>query len=135
MRPIDITWAGGEHPFLLTIELLRALQDKCDAGPEWILTRLRSGQWMVDDIISTIRFGLEGGGATKDAARKLVSKHVEDRPLAMSVITAQLVLMSSLYGSGDDPVGEAVAGAETPTHSREADGSSAVSTGTQPPSA
>ena len=129
MRPTDITWRGGEHSFLLTIDLLRALQERCEAGPAWVLNRLRTGQWMVDDVVSTIRLGLEGGGLPKDAARRLVAQHVEDRPLAMSVITAQLVLAASLFGSEDDPVGEAIAGAETtPTLSREENGASAEST-------
>lgn len=55
-----LTWAGGEHEFELRLEHLRALQDKCDAGPEWILARLSTKQWMVDDVIQPIRLGLEG---------------------------------------------------------------------------
>lgn len=128
MRPVDITWAAGEHPFLLTIELLRALQDKCDAGPGWILNRLASGQWRVDDVIETIRLGLEGGGMKKADARKIVDEFVADRPLTLSVMTAQVILMSALYGDPDDPVGEASAGAETTIHSREANGGLAGST-------
>lgn len=133
MAGVDITWAGGEHSFALTIDLMRALQERCDAGPAWVLTRLRSGQWMVDDVVSTIRLGLEGGGLSKDAARKLVAQHVEDRPLAISVLTAQLILMSALYGTEDDPVGEASAGAATQTDSRADDGSSAASTEPEQP--
>lgn len=128
MLPAQIVWEGGEHDFLFTIPLWRALQDKCDAGPEWILNRLRTGQWLVDDVIESIRLGLEGGGLDKADARKLVKKHVEDRPLTMSVLTAQLVLASSLYDRGDDIVGqslgEAEAGAETQTSSREENGGS-----------
>lgn len=113
-RPTDITWAGGEHPFLLTIELLRALQAKCDAGPAWILARLSTQQWMVDDVVATIQFGLEGGGMPKADARKLVQNYVEDRPLTESLKTAQMVLMSSLYSTDDEdsPSGEAQAGTQ-----------------------
>lgn len=130
MRPIDLTWRGGEHAFLLNIDLLRALQQRCDAGPAWVLNRLRTGQWMVDDVIQPIRLGLEGGGTPKDVARRLVEEHVEGHPLAMSVITAQLILMSALFDPDeDDPVGEATAGVETtPIHSREGNGASADST-------
>lgn len=102
---IDLTWHGGEHTFNLKIEHLRALQDKCDAGPAWVLARLGSKQWLVDDVVSTIRLGLEGGGMEKEAARKLVKKHVEDRPLTESVLTATAILMASLYGceeAGDE---------------------------------
>jgi hypothetical protein len=102
MRGIDLTWAGGEHRFLLTIEHLRALQDKCDAGPAWVLARLGSQQWYVDDVIQPIRLGLEGGGLDKEAARKLVKKHVEERPLTESVLTAQAILMAALYGGEED---------------------------------
>lgn len=133
MRAEEITWAGGEHRFLLNIELLRALQQRCDAGPEHVLNRLRAGTWMVDDIVSTIRLGLEGGAMSKEEARFLVEKHVESRPLAMSKITAMLVLSMALYGTEDDPVGEAPAGAEvTPTLSREESGGSAGSTPSAP---
>lgn len=110
MRAIDLTWAAGEHPFLLTIDLLRALQDKCDAGPAFVLQRLASGRWHVDDVIQPIRLGLEGGGMAKDEARRLVKKHVEDEPLMLSVLTARAVIMHSLYGDQDDPVGESEAG-------------------------
>jgi hypothetical protein len=126
---VELTWAGGEHLFLLTIELMRALQDRCDAGPAWILARLGSGQWRVDDVVSTIRFGLEGGGMAKEEARRLVRVHVEEQPLTLSVMLAQGILMSALYGTEDDPVGEQKAGADKPTRTRsqEESGGSPVS--------
>lgn len=103
---VELTWAGGEHRFLITIELLRALQEKCDAGPAWVATRLAGGKWLVDDVIQPIRLGLEGGGLDKEVARRLVKKHVEDRPLTESVLTAQAVLMSALYGGEEAAVDE-----------------------------
>lgn len=115
----DITWAGGEHTFDLKIEHLRALQDRCDAGPEWILARLSNKQWHVNDVVDTIRLGLEGGGMEKDDARKMVKRYVEDRPLTMSVLTAQAVLMLALYGDPDDQPGEAGAGEEKPIRTRD----------------
>lgn len=101
-RGVDLTWAGGEHSFALPIEMLRALQDKCDCGPAWTLARLSNGQWHVDDVVSTIRLALEGGGLSKDESRKLVKKHVEDRPLTESVLTAQAILMAALYGGEEE---------------------------------
>jgi hypothetical protein len=104
MQAVDMTWAGGEHAFLLTIDHLRALQDRCDAGPAYVLRRLVDGSWRVDDVIQPIRLGLEGGGMEKDRARALVRHHVEDRPLSESVLTAQAVLTAMLYmpSAGDD---------------------------------
>jgi Phage tail tube protein, GTA-gp10 len=113
MAGIELTWAGGEHNFSLPIEQLRALQQKCDAGPEWILMRLSNRQWLVDDVTETIRLGLEGGGLSKPDARKLVQNFVEDRPLTESLKTAQLVLMTALYSADlDDVPGELKAAAE-----------------------
>lgn len=124
-----LTWAGGEHDFELRLEHLRALQDKCDAGPQWILMRLTSKQWFIDDVIQPIRLGLEGAGMEKEAARKLVQKFVEDRPLTLSVLTAQAVLMVALFGDEDDQPGERKAGAKkTRTRSRAASGNSTAST-------
>lgn len=100
---VDLTWSGGEHRFLLTIELLRALQTACDAGPAWVASRLAGGKWYVDDVIQPIRLGLEGGGLEKEEARLLVRKHVESRPLTESVLTAQAILMSALYGAEEEP--------------------------------
>lgn len=129
MRGVDLTWAGGENRFLLTIEHLRAVQKLCDAGPAYVLARLASQQWMVDDVIAPIRLGLEGGGLSKVEARELVKRHVEDAPLTLSVATARAVMMSALFGEEDDPVGEQKAGAETDQSlSREDDGASAPST-------
>jgi hypothetical protein len=112
MRGVDIRWAGGEHKFLLTVELWRTLQQYCDAGPEWILKRLMSSQWLVDDVIQPIRLGLEGGGMSDVEARRLVKFFVEDRPLRASVITAVKVINHCLdEDEGDQSPGEAVAAA------------------------
>lgn len=114
MRGVDLTWPGGEHCFALPIELLRALEQKCDAGPAWILGRLGSSQWRVDDVVETIRLGLEGGGMHKDDAHKMVRQHVEGVPLTESVLTAHAILMAALYGAGgeDGDEGEAAAAAD-----------------------
>jgi hypothetical protein len=114
MRGIELTWAGGEHAFLLNIDLLRALQDKCDAGPAFVLARLQRSQWLVDDVVQPIRLGLEGGGLAKAEARNLTRRFVEDRPLTESVLTAIAVLMHALYGGKEDhEPGEADAAVET----------------------
>jgi hypothetical protein len=130
MRGVDLTWPGGEHCFSLTIDLLRALQLKCDAGPQFILERLTNRRWMVDDVIETIRFGLEGGGMPKDDARKLVNRVFADRPITEFVLTAQAILMSALFGQEDDMPGERKAGevVTAQSRSREESGASPAST-------
>lgn len=110
MRGIELTWAGGEHHFVLEIDHLRALQRHCDAGPMWVLNRLTSGQWMIDDIIQPIRLGLEGGGLSKEEAGRLVSKFVQP-PLASFVLPARAILAEAIIGADpndadDDAPGE-----------------------------
>jgi len=107
MRGIDLTWSGGEHTFSLNIDLLRALQQRCDAGPAWVLHRLQTEAWHVDDIIATISLGLEGGGLSKEEARRLTRTHVEESPIAKSVLVAQLILMHALYSEDDGKGGRA----------------------------
>lgn len=115
MTPVELVWSGGEHPFLLGIGELRALQAKCDAGPMWIMTRLLSGQWMVDDVVETIRLGLIGGGMDQKEARKLVGLHVGDGAYQRNVATAAAILQVSIMGDEDDPVGEPQAGETKPS--------------------
>lgn len=111
-RGVDITWAGGEHEFKLTIDLLRALQERCDAGPAYILTRLTTGEWRVDDIVSTIRFALEGGGLDKEEARKLVRRHIEEDFGIKHVLLARAILSHTLFTEeGESDAGEQKAAA------------------------
>ncbi|MFZ2869846.1 gene transfer agent family protein [Zavarzinia sp.] len=115
MNTKTLTWAGGEHAFRLGIEHLRALEQRCDAGPEEILGRLMTRTWRVSDVTDTIRLGLEGGGLAKDEARRLVAVHVEDGPLALSVELAQAIIMMALWGDPDAlPMGEGEADALDP---------------------
>ena len=104
--PVELTWEGGEHKFYLGIRELRALQEKCDAGPPWIARRLLSDQWLVDDIVETVRLGLKGGGLDGAEANKLIRKFVEPYPLTESLPLAVAVLQSALFSVEDDPVGE-----------------------------
>ncbi len=136
MRPVELTWAGGEHQFLLRIAQLRALQDACDAGPGTVLKRLLENDWFVDDVISVIRFGLEGGGIEKALARKITMDRVDDAPLATLVPVAQAVLAYSLFGDDeDDPVGKPQAGTEPEAEpDREASGDSRKSSAPEPSS-
>lgn len=106
-----LNWAGGEHEFKLAMGHFRALQEKCDAGPYFVMQRLASGAWLVDDVIQPIRLGLEGGGMDKAEALRLTRRHVEERPLLESVLLAHRILQASLLGEADDPVGESAAGA------------------------
>lgn len=130
MQGVDLTWAGGENSFALSIELMRALQQRCDAGPPVILERLANSAWFVDDVIMPIQLGLEGGGLSKDVARKLVKTYVESQPLTYSVLCARAIMMHALYGNEEDTpnLGESE-GQETPLNpSLEANGDSQTST-------
>lgn len=114
---VSLAWADGEHRFRLAIGQLRELQEKCDAGPAWILYRLQSRQWRVDDIRETLRLGLIGGGMSPMDALGLVARYVDERPLQENVAPAMAVLMAALVGVPEEPVGKPEA-AETEAGSR-----------------
>lgn len=126
---IELVWPGGEHTFRLRLGELQALQDKCDAGPELILQRIRLGAWRVNDLFETLRFGLIGGGMDRAAARDLVLDCFERAPIMEFKTPAVEVLAAALIGVEDDPAGEASLAGETTQTTDETDaGSSAPST-------
>jgi hypothetical protein len=106
MRPVTLTWVGGEHDFALTIGGLRAVQDASNAGPQEIAQRLAIGSWRIDDLGGVIRHGLEGGGMDKVEAQNLIRKMMDQYPLMDFVVTAQTIITAALVGVEDDPVGE-----------------------------
>ena len=105
---IDLDWADGPHTFRLAWGELRQLQEKCDAGPFVILSRLRGGTWRVDDISETIRLGLIGGGARPGDALALVRDYVESRPPLENLMLATGILSAAVIPPADEP-GEAKA--------------------------
>ena len=105
-QALSLIWAGGEHDFRLTLGHLRALQDVCNAGPFEVRNRLLTQTARVDDVISTLRLGLQGGGMEKAAATKLVDTTVENHGLMKLVLPALAVLTQALIGPEDDPVGD-----------------------------
>jgi len=106
MQKMQLVWVGGEHEFFLTLGNLRALQSACDAGPNEVFERIRSGVWRVDDLFETIRQGLIGGGMKGPDASALLLKMFERHPLRDFENTALAILLSALVGIEDDPVGE-----------------------------
>ena len=113
---VTMTWPGGEHPFRLALAQLEGLQQKTDAGPEWLLMRLQTGQWTAAEVFETLRFGLIGGGMGDGDAAKTVRNAFDRHPLIEFKVPALGVLMAALYGAADDRVGEpSPAGETTPS--------------------
>ena len=103
---VAFEWGDGHYNFRLSLGDIRDLQEKCDAGPAFIMGRLADGSWRVDDIYQTIRIGLIGGGLTPVKALGLAQKYVAARPLLENIMTAQLILQAALAGVEDEPLGK-----------------------------
>jgi hypothetical protein len=103
---IELDWADGRHTFRLAWGELIKLQEACDAGPMVVLHRLTGSAWRLEDISATIRLGLIGGGATPEAALKLVRDYVEARPPLENLMLAQGILSVAVVGPPDEPPGE-----------------------------
>ena len=105
-------FVGDEfHPMELRIGELRLLQAKLNSGPTAILDRLQHGQWMVDDVIEPIRYGLIGGGMDHRTAHDLVTRYVTNGYLLQYLPTAIRIIMVALIGDTEDQpeAGEPVA--------------------------
>lgn len=102
---VELDWADGTYSFRLAWAQLAELQDKCNAGPYVILTRLEDNTWRVEDISNTLRLGLIGGGMAPADALKMARTYIEARPPMENLIPARLVLMAALMGSEDEPLG------------------------------
>ena len=128
MRPLDLTWVGGEHSFALGLGNLRAIQQHCDAGPNEIYMRLTDGRWRIDDLFEVLRQGLIGGGMDNSAASKLITDMMSRHPLLEFTTTARAVLAVALVGPEDDKVGKPEGAETTPPEN----GDSQRSTETEP---
>ncbi|QPC43488.1 gene transfer agent family protein [Kaustia mangrovi] len=110
---VTFTWAGDERTFRLAIKEALALEDRRDCGLAEIAGRLSSARWRIDDIREPLRLGLIGAGLDAAKARKLVEDNVVPGRLAEHVLAARAVLMASLVGDPNEPVGKEEAAEET----------------------
>lgn len=105
-----IVWPGGEHQFRLGIGELRALEQRCDAGVAVVLMRLIGQQWKIDDVVSTLRIGLIGGGMAERDAQKTIEAALDvSSPYGLSVPAASILTKFIMWETDDQP-GESVAG-------------------------
>lgn len=123
---ITLLWGDEERTFHLGIKEWEKVQEKCDAGPPEIHSRLAPmfaateagltihqiksngylGRWRVHDVREPIYRGLIGGGMEPTAAGKLVRELVDERELIESVCIAYQIVDASIVGAPDEPVGE-----------------------------
>lgn len=106
---IELTWADGDYSFRLGWGQLSELQDRVNCGPFFLLNRLKTGEWRVEDISNIVRLGLIGGGMSPVTALNLTRKYVEERPPLENHEIACIILQAGLIGSPEEPVGEQVA--------------------------
>lgn len=104
-----IAFGDDVYSFRLAWGELVELQEKTDCGPLFLLNRLQSGTWKVQDISSIIRLGLVGGGMEPARAVQLTKRYVEERPPLENHALAFAVLSAALMGAPEEPVGESVA--------------------------
>lgn len=103
---VTLAWADGDYTFRLGWGELVKLQEECDAGPGYVLQRLMTMECRVQDISSTIRLGLVGGGMEPTKALKMVRDYVESRPPMENRMLAAGVLGVAWNGPGDEEPGE-----------------------------
>jgi hypothetical protein len=106
-RTVTLAWGDGDHAFNLKLQSqIEELEDKCGCGIAEIFNRLREGRWKLADVRESIRIGLIGGGKTPVQALALVKRYIDERPLAESVLAAQMTLMATIVGAPSQPPAE-----------------------------
>jgi hypothetical protein len=125
---VTCQWGDAERTFRLGIGEWRKVQETCDAGPAEIAGRLASwaamrqrapgvsfldllaggalGKWRIDDIREPLYRGLIGGGMSPTGAGLLMRDLFDARPLTENIALALEVVLASLVGPKDEPVGE-----------------------------
>lgn len=133
----DIALAFGpeERTFRLGIDQLRAVQERCDAGPFEILQRLAPlvrgiqarltfpqmleanllGTWRIDDIREVLLQGLIGGGESPTMAGVIVRAEFDAKASWSFAPLAFLIIQAALAQVEDEPLpGEPKAAKPTP---------------------
>jgi hypothetical protein len=130
-------WGDADRTFRLGIGEWRKIQETCDAGPAEIAGRLASwsaarkrapaatfldmlaagalGAWRVDDIREVIFRALIGGGLDPTSAGRLIRDFHDERPMLENIDLALEIVLASLLGPGDEPVGESEGEPQTTT--------------------
>lgn len=123
---VTLPWGDEDRTFRLGIGEWRKVQEKCDAGPAEILSRLAPvfsareqglsidqivalgylGRWRIDDVREPLFRALIGGGMDPTKAGLVIRELVDERPLIEPVSIAYRVIMVSLFGPEDEPLGE-----------------------------
>jgi hypothetical protein len=128
-------WGSEERTFRLGIGEWRKIQETCDAGPGEVVQRIAAwaavrmampkanfleilaaggaGRWRVDDVREVLYRGLTGGGMDPTSAGRLVRELHDERPLLENLPLALEIVLASLSGPEEEPVGERVG--EPPT--------------------
>ncbi len=100
----------GYYDLCLRIDELIQLQEKLGAGPNVVALRLMHGEWLVGDLIETIRLGLIGGGMGQKDAYDLTYRSVVPGHLTDYAGLAGNLLFAAMAGVEDEPfTGEAEA--------------------------
>jgi hypothetical protein len=130
-------WGSEERTFRLGIGEWRKIQETCDAGPGEIAQRIAAwaavrrampkagfidllaaggaGRWRVDDVREVLFRGLTGGGLDPTTAGRIVRELHDERPLLENLPLALEIVLVSLTGPEDEPVGEHAGEPQTTT--------------------
>lgn len=151
---VTLAWGDADRTFRLGIREWEKVQEKCDAGPAEILSRLSPafmalqqgltfeqiitmgylGKWRIHDLREPLYRGLIGGGMEPTAAGKLVRELVDERPLLEPMAIAYKVVLASITGAEDEPLGEPTGEEAAAPASPEASSLSATTTAPAPSS-
>jgi hypothetical protein len=85
------------YNFRMDLVGIRELQEKTDAGPAFLVTRIVGLQYKVDDLRETIRIALWRGGTDPVRAQVLMERYFDSGPVDRHRELATRILFGVLY--------------------------------------
>ena len=98
MKPVQLFFGDGRHPFTLIAPLIIELEGKCGVGIGAIAARVFAKQFSQADITETIRLAAIGGGMAPKRAAEMIAAYVADQPLIASWPLASKILEHLWFG-------------------------------------
>lgn len=93
----------GEYTAALRIGELMKLQERTGFGPFKMAMRLAEGEWFVQEIVETIRFGLMGAEElSHKEISDLINTFVVSGDLNNYVLQAQTIINAAVFGPTDE---------------------------------
>lgn len=94
-----LPFAGSQYRFRLAISHWQKLETDLGIGPQQIIERVHSGQWVAADVQKVVLWGLVGGGMQTHVAADMIRDFLDPVPMFRAWELAVQILNAGWFGS------------------------------------